>query len=66
MAKRGRPATGRVRKGTSIALSESEKARLLRWGPSASAAVRALLERAENAERATLNTCPIKSHAEAP
>lgn len=46
----GRPATGRVRKGTSISLSDAERERLERWGETVSAAVRRVLAVAEAAE----------------
>jgi hypothetical protein len=47
----GRPATGKVRKGTSVSLSADEKARLARWGETLSAAVRRVLAVAEAAEQ---------------
>lgn len=47
----GRPATGKVRKGTSISLSPAERERLARWGETLSAAVRRVLAVAEAAEQ---------------
>lgn len=46
----GRPATGKIRKGTSISLSDAERERLERWGETVSAAVRRVLAVAEAAE----------------
>lgn len=50
--KPGRRATGRLREPTSVVLSADERERLLRWGRSVSAAVRAVLVVAETARDA--------------
>jgi hypothetical protein len=47
--KPGRKPTGRFREPTSVVLSADEKTRLLRWGRSVSAAVRAVLAVADAA-----------------